>query len=140
LSTVFRLLFFPFFNNSNKGNSILLFVRNEGYFCTLLLLQQPSTNFRVSYKWTIYVWFLFLSILSPKKQEENTKCTPFAYSSVLSFNSVRKGIPVRNTPLVSIPPRPFSPVNVLRITSQTLILSINGVKLIFATIYTGSRA
>lgn len=44
------------------------------------------------------------------------------------------GIPVRNTPFVSMPPSPLSPVNVLRNTSHTLIRSINGVRLILATI------
>lgn len=44
------------------------------------------------------------------------------------------GIPMRKTPRDSIPPRPFSPVIVLRRTSHTLMLSVNGVKQIFATI------
>ncbi len=60
---------------------------------------------------------------------------PNAFNSFYSSSvDGSKGIPVRRTPLVSMPPRPFSPVRVLRSTSHTFILSIKGVKLILATI------
>lgn len=40
-----------------------------------------------------------------------------------NYDSTLYGIPVRSTPRVSMPPRPFSPVSVLRRTSQTFTRS-----------------
>jgi len=61
------------------------------------------------------------------------KKQPYFYER-LRYSPLLNGIPVLKIPLVSIPPSPFSPVSVFLNTSHTLIVSMKGVKLIFATI------
>ena len=81
----------------------------------------------------IDLWILTTNFAKYSQSAKSYKKTAVLYER-LRYSALLKGIPVLKIPLVSIPPSPFSPVNVFRNTSHTLIVSIKGVKLIFATI------